>query len=73
VGGDYYSLGENVRAGEYITKAFPVARTCQRTGKTGIAGIYYWTVNGELDKAARTYQEEIEIYPRTAKDTACWA
>ncbi len=67
VGGDYYSLGENVRAGEYITKAFQLREHASEREKLGIAGIYYWTVNGELDKAARTYQEEIEIYPRDSE------
>ena len=30
----------------------------------GIAAEYYSTVTGELDKAAQTYQEEIESFPR---------
>jgi serine/threonine protein kinase/tetratricopeptide (TPR) repeat protein len=67
VGADYYALGENVRAGEYITKAFQLREHASEREKLGIAGIYYWTVNGELDKAARTYQEEIEIYPRDSE------
>ena len=32
--------------------------------KLGIAGSYYRIVTGELEKAAQTYQEEIESYPQ---------
>ncbi len=67
VGADYYALGENARAGEYITKAFQLREHASEREKEGIAGIYYWSVNGELDKAARTYQEEIESYPRDSE------
>jgi eukaryotic-like serine/threonine-protein kinase len=33
--------------------------------KLNIAADYYRNVTGELDKAAQTYQEEIESYPRS--------
>ena len=41
--------------------------------KLSIAAGYYFNVTGELDKAAQTYQEEIENYPRESQRTAIWA
>ncbi|MGA7623665.1 MAG: tetratricopeptide repeat protein [Candidatus Acidiferrales bacterium] len=35
-------------------------------GKSWLAAAYYRNVTGELDKAAQTYQESIESYPRSA-------
>ena len=35
--------------------------------KLEIAANYYLNVTGELDKAAQTYQEKIESYPRDAQ------
>jgi tetratricopeptide (TPR) repeat protein len=64
VGVDYYVLGENVRASEYFAKAFQLREHASEREKVGISGPYYWNVTGELDKVARTYQEEIEVYPR---------
>jgi eukaryotic-like serine/threonine-protein kinase len=64
VGGVYYSLGETGRASEYFTKAFQLREHASEREKLQIAGGYYDSVTGELDKAAQTYQEEIESYPR---------
>ena len=64
VGGDYYSLGEVGRASEYFTKAFQLREHASEREKLEITGHYYQNVTGELDKAAQTYQEEIESYPR---------
>ena len=66
VGDDYYSLGELGRASEYYTKAFQLREHASEREKLNIAAEYYSYVTGELDKAAQTYQEEIESYPRTA-------
>ena len=66
VGSDYFSLGELGRANEYYTKAFQLREHANEREKLDIAADYYSTVTGELDKAAQTYQEEIESYPRTA-------
>ena len=64
VGNDYASLGEVGRASEYITKAFQLREHASESEKLAIAGSYYWNVTGELEKAAQTYQERIESYPR---------
>jgi eukaryotic-like serine/threonine-protein kinase len=64
VGGQYASQGELARAGEYYTKAFQLREHASEWEKLSIAGSYYQIVTGELDKAAQTYQEEIESYPR---------
>jgi tetratricopeptide (TPR) repeat protein len=54
------------RASEYITKAFELREHASEREKLDIAAAYYQNVTGELDKAAQTFQEEIESYPRTA-------
>ena len=64
VGGDYFSLGELGRASEYFTKAFQLREHASEREKLTITADYYRIVTGELDKAAQTYQEEIESYPR---------
>jgi serine/threonine protein kinase/Flp pilus assembly protein TadD len=64
VGNDYINLGEPRRASEYYTKAFLLREHASEPEKLTIAGHYYESVTGELDKAAKTYQELIEDYPR---------
>ena len=64
VGTDYSSLGEVGRASEYFTKAFQLREHASEREKLSITADYYSNVTGELDKAAQTYQEEIESYPR---------
>ena len=64
VGSDYTSLGELGRAGDYYTKAFQLREHASEREKLAIAADYYSRVTGELDKAAETFQEEIEGYPR---------
>src|SRR5579872_2504334 len=64
VGNDYLNLGEPRRAGEYYKKAFVLRDHASEPEKQLIAGHYFETVTGELDKAAQTYQELIENYPR---------
>ena len=64
VGIDYNNLGELGRAGEYFTKAFQLREHASEREKLAITAFYYSNVTGELDKAAQTYQEEIESYPR---------
>ena len=66
VGIDYSNLGEVGRASEYFTKAFQLREHASEREKLAITGNYYRSVTGELDKAAQTYQEEIESYPRQA-------
>ena len=64
VGGGYLSLGETGRARGYFIKAFQLREHASEREKLSITANYYHYVTGELDKAARTYQEEIENYPR---------
>ena len=64
VGHHYASLGELARASEYYAKAFQLREHASEWEKLSITASYYQNVTGELDKAAQTYQEEIESYPR---------
>jgi len=64
VGGDYSSLGEVGRAAEYYTKAFQLREHAGEQEKLRIAADYFSLVTGELDKAAETFQQEIDGYPR---------
>jgi Tfp pilus assembly protein PilF len=64
LGVDYFSLGELGRASEYYTKAFELREHASEREKLAITADYYQNVTGELEKAAQTYQEEIESYPR---------
>jgi tetratricopeptide (TPR) repeat protein len=60
----YASLAEFGRASEYQGKAFENRAHASEREKLAIAADYYRFVTGELDKAAQTYQEWIENYPR---------
>jgi serine/threonine protein kinase/tetratricopeptide (TPR) repeat protein len=64
VGADYNNLSELGRASEYLTRAFQLREHASEREKLVIAADYYRSVTGEVDKAAQTYQEEIESYPR---------
>jgi len=64
VGSQYASLSELGRASEYFTNAFQLRGHASEREKLAIAAIYYMNVTGELDRAAQTYQAEIESYPR---------
>jgi eukaryotic-like serine/threonine-protein kinase len=66
LGSDYNNLGELGRASEYYTRAFQLREHASEREKEGIAASYYSSVTGELNKAAQTYQDEIESYPRRA-------
>jgi serine/threonine protein kinase/Flp pilus assembly protein TadD len=67
VGGYYSSIGELSRANEYFTKAFQLREHASERERLIIAANYYSIVTGELDKAAQTFQEEIEAYPRESE------
>ena len=64
VGSDYFGLSEPGRASEYMTKAFQLREHASEREKQVITADYYLQVTGELDKAAQTYEREIESYPR---------
>ena len=67
LGAEYLNLGQPVRAREYLTKAFQLREHTSEREKLGITAAYYSYVTGELDKAAQTYQELIESYPRRSQ------
>jgi eukaryotic-like serine/threonine-protein kinase len=64
VGIDYATLSELGRAGEYFTKAFQLREHASERERLTISADYYSYATGELDKAAQTFREEMEIYPR---------
>ncbi len=61
---DYTSLGEAERANEYFTRAFRLRGHTSERERLEITAAYYRHVTGELDKAAQTFEEEMETYPR---------
>jgi eukaryotic-like serine/threonine-protein kinase len=64
VGIDYTTLSELGRASEYFSKAFQLREHASEREKLTISADYYSYATGELDKAAQTFQDEMEIYPR---------
>jgi serine/threonine protein kinase/tetratricopeptide (TPR) repeat protein len=67
VGANYETFAESVRASEYFTRAFQLRDAVSERERLTIAADYYLNVTGDLDKAAQTYQEQIEIYPRDGR------
>ncbi len=61
---DYWSLGELGRASEYFSKAFQLRSHASERERLLISAAYYANGTGELDKAARAYQEYFRSYPR---------
>jgi eukaryotic-like serine/threonine-protein kinase len=61
---DYLVLGETGRASDYFSKAFQLRERASEREKLFITANYYSNVTGELDKAALTFQEQIQAYPR---------
>jgi Tfp pilus assembly protein PilF len=57
-------MGYNAVGNDYFTKAFQLREHASEREKLTITANYYQNVTGEQDKAAQTYQEEIESYPR---------
>ena len=64
VGIMYSNLGQSDRANEHLTKAFNLRDRASEREKLHITAQYYQAVTGELDKAAETYREWEESYPR---------
>jgi eukaryotic-like serine/threonine-protein kinase len=64
VGLGYSNLGEPERASEYLIKAFQLREHASEREKLAITSNYYSSATGELDKAAQTYQERIQDYPK---------
>jgi DNA-binding winged helix-turn-helix (wHTH) protein/tetratricopeptide (TPR) repeat protein len=64
LGLDYSDLNQVGRASESFSRAFQLREHASEWEKLAIAADYYLNVTGELDKAAQTYVEWIESYPR---------
>ena len=64
VGVNYDALTESRQASVYYARAFQLREAVSERERLTIAADYYLNVTGDLDKAAQTYQEQIEIYPR---------
>ena len=64
VGIMYFGLGQSDRANGYLTKAFSLRDRASEREKLHITSLYYWLVNGQLDKAVETFREWEENYPR---------
>jgi len=62
----YGNLGQPDRASTYLAKAFELRDRASELEKFHIALSYYGSVTGELEKAAATYEEWIQSYPRDA-------
>jgi DNA-binding winged helix-turn-helix (wHTH) protein/Tfp pilus assembly protein PilF len=63
---DYFPLGQEGRASEYIAKAFQLSDHASERERLAITYGYYG-MTGELDKAAQAFQEAIGTYPREYK------
>jgi serine/threonine protein kinase/tetratricopeptide (TPR) repeat protein len=64
LGRDYNSLGQQGRAMDYYTRAFQLREHASEQEKLSITAAYYRNVTGELDKAAQTYHQQMDAYPR---------
>jgi len=64
LGGLHLGLGELERSTNYLTKAFQLRDHASDREKLTVTADYYEYVTGELDKAAQTFEERIETYPR---------
>ena len=64
VGDSYLNMSEVDRAREYYAKAFQLREHASHREKLAILASYYSVGTGEMEKAAQTYQELIENYPR---------
>jgi tetratricopeptide (TPR) repeat protein len=64
LGNDYNNLGETGRSGKYYKRAFQLREHAGEKERVQITANYYRTVTGELEKAAESYEELIESYPR---------
>jgi serine/threonine protein kinase/tetratricopeptide (TPR) repeat protein len=62
----YYNMGELERAREYYSKAFKLREHAGGRERQMIVSDYYSAVTGDLNKAAQSYQQLIESYPRDA-------
>jgi tetratricopeptide (TPR) repeat protein len=66
IGNKYEGMGQVGRASEYFTKAFQLRNRASEYEKLRISAEYYSSVTGELDKAAQSYREIVDSYPRSS-------
>jgi eukaryotic-like serine/threonine-protein kinase len=64
IGSDYYSLGQEGRAVDYLIKAFQLREHASERERLGITALYYSTVTLDSIKAAEAYREYVQSYPR---------
>lgn len=64
VGNEYQSLGQVGRSAQYYTKAFELREHASEWERLVISASYYGSVTGELEKAARIFEELSSSYPR---------
>ncbi|MFY9645590.1 MAG: tetratricopeptide repeat protein, partial [Terriglobales bacterium] len=64
LGDTYLNMSEVDRAREYYAKAFQLREHTSQREKLAILASYYKVGTGELEKAAQTYRELFEDYPR---------
>jgi serine/threonine protein kinase/Flp pilus assembly protein TadD len=60
----YSNLGQTAPALESPSKAFALREHTSQREKTRIEGLYYYLGIGDLPKAERAFQEQIEAYPK---------
>ena len=60
----YADRGEKARGAEYARKAYDLREKVNEQERLAIEAFYFWTVTGELDKAAQVFQRWQEEYPR---------
>jgi serine/threonine protein kinase/tetratricopeptide (TPR) repeat protein len=60
----YFNLNEAGLAAEYGRKAYELREKVSERERFSIEADYYWTVTGELEKAAQTYELWRQTYPR---------
>lgn len=63
VGVHYSNLAEPARAGEYLARAYELRDHASERERLKISASY-WSMSGQLEKAADAYQEAIAEYPR---------
>ncbi len=64
IAGSYNNLQEVGKAQENVHKAYDLREKLSERERLSIEGYYYLTATGELDKAAQTYEQWHQIYPR---------
>ncbi len=60
----YGNLGESARAAENARKAYPLRESVSERERFSIEASYYTYATGELEKAAQSYENWQQIYPR---------